>query len=283
MSNLLYALPENLIYFLYICEDNIMRKMTCFLACCVLLLLVNTAHGQSDETRQAILHGKALLAEATSLQDREGMQEARQLFDTLKRDPSVAALAYYYAGYASYRLSTFLPRTQTDERMAYLNEAVADLETAIQKQGDLADAYTLLDRCYGLQIDIDHSLGQTLGEVGEVYRAHALQLAPDNPRVLFLSGAGLYFTPPEYGGDPQLAMEHFEQAAQLFETQTPSDPLLPDWGHAEVYAWIGQGYLIQNPEEAHAALTKALTLDPDYRWVKERLLPQAEAQLKKQP
>ena len=254
-----------------------MQKTTYLLTCCVLLLLVNTVHGQSDETRQAILRGKALLTEATSLQDREGMQEAKQLFDDLKQDTSVAALAYYYAGYASYRLSTFLPHSQTEERMVHLNDAVDNLETTVKKQKDLADAYALLDRCYSLLTGIDH----TFAEVGDVYQAQALELAPNNPRVLFLTGTDLYFTPPEYGGDPQLAMERFEQAARLFEKQTPSDPLLPDWGHAEVYAWLARGYLEQHPEKAHAALTKALALDPDYRWAKDVLLPRVEAQLKK--
>ena len=77
-----------------------------------------------------------------------------------------------------------------------------------------------------------------------------------------------------FGGDPEKGMLGFQQAADLFAAEVVDDPLMPDWGHAEAYAWLGQGHMANGAQEqARAAFEKALALNPDYGWVKYVLLP----------
>ena len=102
----------------------------------------------------------------------------------------------------------------------------------------------------------------------------ALELAPENPRVLMLDGTGLLYTPSMFGGDTEKAIAQFQKAAKQFEKFTPKDSTMPHWGRVEVYAWLGQGYEEEEQyEEAKKAYEKALELNPDYGWVKSYLLP----------
>ena len=108
-----------------------------------------------------------------------------------------------------------------------------------------------------------------------IEKAH--ELAPDNPRVVMMQATSSLFTPTMWGGDVDAAVEDLQRAADLFESDSPSGPLQPDWGHSETYAWLGIAHMKQGRyEEAESALTKALEIDPDFSWVRRVLLPKAK-------
>jgi len=72
----------------------------------------------------------------------------------------------------------------------------------------------------------------------------------------------------------EAAITHLEAA--LFEKEQLQNPLVPDWGKPEVYAWIGVAYLDKNDHaNARTALDRALAIAPDYGWVKNYLYPKA--------
>jgi Tfp pilus assembly protein PilF len=49
---------------------------------------------------------------------------------------------------------------------------------------------------------------------------------------------------------------------------------MPDWGKAEVHAWIGLAHLDRDETIlARKAFERALQIDPDYGWVRYVLLP----------
>jgi tetratricopeptide (TPR) repeat protein len=83
---------------------------------------------------------------------------------------------------------------------------------------------------------------------------------------------------PMFGGSKETAMAGFRRAAELFDKEKFADPLLPDWGHPEAYAWNGVAYLDKNESaNARAALERALAIAPDYGWVKNYRYPKATA------
>src|SRR5699024_257665 len=104
--------------------------------------------------------------------------------------------------------------------------------------------------------------------------------APDNPRVHMINAIGLLKKPSMFGGSTEGAIKEFKKAAELFESFEPANKMMPDWGHAENYAWLGQAYE-QNEQlkEAKTAYNEALKTDPNYGWVKYVLMPQLEDKL----
>ena len=142
---------------------------------------------------------------------------------------------------------------------------------------EAAEAYALLASAYGRQIELSPVKGMFLGPKAGKAIGKALELAPDNPRVVLSAAIGDFNTPGIFGGDKERGMQGFRRAARLFALEKPSDPLEPVWGHSEAFAWLGLAYMDRDDRKrAGAAFEKALEIDPDFGWVKYVLLPELE-------
>lgn len=109
----------------------------------------------------------------------------------------------------------------------------------------------------------------TLGPKSSRAMKRAKELAPDNPRVLLIDGTGDYFTPGMFGGDKEAALEKFERAARLAEIEQVDDPLMPSWGHAEAYAWIGYAHMEAGRTEKGTARLRESLSDQSRLWLGE--------------
>ena len=182
------------------------------------------------------------------------------------------ALLHHYAGYGIYRLAI---RRMADGSTVddLLTEAESSLRASIETR-PLAESYAILSSLLGMRVD-DPATAMRLGmqSVEAILRARAL--GPDNPRVRLLEGISAFHMPETYGGGHRAALEHFLAALELFANDAPPVPL-PDWGHAEAWAWLGQTHsALGQTEEARAAFERALEVQPDYAWVRDILLPTA--------
>lgn len=250
-----------------------MKKfLRAFLLTSALLLAIN-ARAQSVDS--LIIQGKNLINEGCNLWEAALMQKARAQFERLLADKKHEALVRYYLGYCDYRLATFYQQqTNKDMMSKHLEAAITHLEAAVKMNNKFADAYALLSSCYGQKIGLAPMLGMALGPRAGMTMQSALQLEPNNPRVILLDAIGNYYKPPMFGGSKEKALTGFKRAAELFETEQINNPLQPDWGKPEAYAWIGVAYLDKNEKTAaRAALEKALLMAPDYGWVKNYLYP----------
>lgn len=223
---------------------------------------------------------------ATTKWDKNMTLQARALFEKAVDAPNVASLAEYYLGYADYRLSIFFGRAENDKDQAveYLQDAVKHLEKAKKLDRDFADAYALLSSCYGQIIGYKPETAMQNGILSGQMMGIALNLAPENPRVVLLDAIGKYYTPSAFGGSKEKALAGFKTAKKLFATWKPKNNLQPDWGNEEVYAWLGIAYRDRDePIMARKAFQQALAVNPEYSWVKDALLPSLAAGKKQQP
>lgn len=225
-----------------------------------------------------ILEAKQLLREGEMEGSPDKVQRARVTFERAAFDDSVATLAHYYSAYAAHQLVGLLSginsATTRSELVDHIDYAIEHLEVATEREPSFAEGWALLASVYGRKISYRPIAGMTLGPKSNRARKTAEELAPDNPRVVLLQAVSDYNTPRMWGGDKKRAMAGLHRAAGLFETEVVADALQPSWGHGTVYAWLGIVYMDEGDlPEARRALETALTIDPEFRWVKHGLMP----------
>ena len=227
-----------------------------------------------------LVSGRQMLHAGVNQGSLEAIYESRALFERALADSSLGAWPHYYIALADCRIVNLLPGAGDENKEAasgHLKTAVEHLQEATRIDPEAAEAYALLSSAYGRQIGLSPVKSMFLGpKAGKAIRK-AMELAPDNPRVVLSAAIGDFNTPRVFGGNKQRAMQGFRRAARLFALERPSDPLEPVWGHSETFAWLGLAYMDRNDRKrAGAAFEKALEIDPDFGWVKYVLLPDLE-------
>jgi tetratricopeptide (TPR) repeat protein len=242
-------------------------------------LTAGGARAQAGDPAALAERIQALAIEGGSAADPGTLREAAALAERALATYPDDALLHHYRGYALYRLAS---RHACDEAREagcvgrLLEQAEESLMTSLEL-GPLAETYALLGSVYGLRIGENPALGASLGDRIDDLQAQARSLDAENPRVWLLRGIGDFFTPEAYGGGISAARAALERAAAAFERDTPEPPE-PRWGRADVHAWLGQVHQAAGETElAREQYQKALGIDPDYAWVRDRLLPSLDA------
>ena len=186
-----------------------------------------------------------------------------------------ARLRLAYA-YTSWRLASFHERGSSPYQ-ALLKDAEKVLKKSIEENPEDAEALALYGTVNGWLITNLWS-GMHRGPRADESYKKAREADPDNPRVAMLQGTSRLFRPVAFGGGVDKAEAELTEALALFNKE-PRDKPWPNGGRAEIYAWMGQVMLKKGDfHEARTFYDKALTLEPDYRWVLETLLPELDAE-----
>jgi tetratricopeptide (TPR) repeat protein len=199
----------------------------------------------------------------------------------LAADPKNPALLYTraFAHYAA--LPSLHVKKDKDALQAELKKA-ADLLERVKGQPWEAEAAALHSAILGQLIGIQGGLsGMTLGPKSNRLIARAEKALPGNPRVLFFQALSLFNTPAAFGGDSVAGTELFQQSADAFAKADLTTPG-PHWGRADALTWLGIAkQKAGDVAAARAAWEQALSLEPDYGWVKFALLPSLDQPSKK--
>lgn len=244
-----------------------------------LLLVTSPAIAQPADS--LVLQAKQLLKEGELEGSVDKMLLARVTFERAASDDSLSTLAHYYAAYAAHQVIGQLlgdnPDTPKRELLVHIDYAIAHLDEATQRNPSFAEAWALLASLYGRKISLRPLQGMSLGPKSNRAMKTAQKLAPTSPRVVLLEAVGDFNTPRMWGGNKKRAIRGFQKAAELFQEEVISDPLQPSWGRSAVYAWMGIAYMEAGDlPKAREALQKALSIDPEFGWVKYELMPSLE-------
>jgi len=227
-----------------------------------------------------LVSGKQMLQAGENASDLDAMYAARATFERALADTSSTAWGHYYIALADYRIADrlFAAGEQNKDAVSeHLKTAVEHLKEATRLDPQAAEAYSLLSSAYGRQIALNPVKSMVLGPRAGKAAQKALQLAPDNPRVMLSAAISAFNTPKMFGGSKEKGLQGFQRAAELFAREEPTDPIQPTWGHSRTYAWLGLAYQDRGElESARTAFEKALEIDPDFGWVKDVLLPELE-------
>jgi hypothetical protein len=200
------------------------------------------------------------------------------------RDSALACAAHSWRGFAYWRRA--------------LNGAnQPDADPAVIEQ-DFADAAAEFRRALALDstdLEAQIGAGATLMSLGWFRRRDPVQAAdlwreaqrlldkaerrdPENPRLRFVSAGQVYWTPAEFGGDQERAIEMVNQGLERVRgTRPPADPLVPGWGEAELHmlaAFFHSDRATPDLVRAEHHARAALAFHPDWQYVRDILLPQ---------
>ena len=195
--------------------------------------------------------------------DYEGDQAAMQRgYDELKpfvEDQGLASRIRYWRGFAQWRraINGFNDAIDPKELEQNLNTALDEFKIAMEKDPTFVDAKVGTISCLGYlafmnrkdQARAKELVGQILPLVKE-----ADEMAPNNPRLIWVHGPILWNSPPERGGGQDKAIENYQRGLEACsKIKASDDPLEPSWGKPELMMSLAYCYLNTNSADVNAA------------------------------
>jgi tetratricopeptide (TPR) repeat protein len=170
-------------------------------------------------------------------------------------------------GYIGYLLSE-KHKKQARQR---IDETMKILDGAIRQFPDSARLYALRAAFIGYEIGLKPLKAPWLGPKNQENIEEAQRLNPREPRVWFEEGNSYFFRPAIFGGSPKTAIRKYEKAWALINAAPGAKQ---SWFYYYMGAWLGKAYLeADRKEEAYNLFRQLLSEVPDFRWVKDELLP----------
>jgi outer membrane murein-binding lipoprotein Lpp len=142
--------------------------------------------------------------------------------------------ASYYAALSKIMLNYNEP--DNAKKDALLDEAddllaqaasLSDKNNAAQQ----SEIYALTAMAANARLGVDpQKRWQKYGKIFEANLENAKKSNEANPRIYFLKGTSVFYTPKAFGGGKKKALEYFEKAAPLFAKESSDDITIPSWG-----------------------------------------------------
>ena len=243
-------------------------------------LLFTFVAPESPGPRAILLEARNLAYDANYRNDQAGLRSAIAVLEPLAGTGSQAAYANYYLWFVYWALAA--SQVQEKNMAGALDSGKRGLEQArlgVAARDNDPEFHTALANALIVVGFLDRpQFKNVLAELMAV-RRRALELGPDNPRVVMMDAGVIFNTPPDAGGSRERGLARWEEALALFEKEsyaTVIDPIAPRWGHALAYGWMAEVYLGMNPprkENARGAAETALRMRPDFWYVREQVLP----------
>ena len=145
----------------------------------------------------------------------------------------------YYASYAKL-IASFIVQDNKKKDL-FLDEAdkyLGKVKT-IDSQND--ETWVLAALITNARISVDgQNRGMQYGGIFNQNLSKAEKINPDNPRIYYLRGTSLFYTPEMYGGGKAKAKPLLEKAKELFDKETKTSVLKPHWGEKENLDYLKQ-------------------------------------------
>jgi tetratricopeptide (TPR) repeat protein len=233
----------------------------------VLLLSLAAAIGAQE--------GGDLQAQILYAYHTEDLNELGNLVQTLgnqvKAGGADAALRYHLA-HAQYRFGLLAEQKRRKAAAPAFADCIDQLKPVLDQDAKSVEALALQSACYGELAHEEHLEAVLLRSRAEERLKSAFELAPRNPRVLYLMAMDGFARWKPSSPESQRAFANLQQAAQLFEQSSATRTDVPGWGHAEAYLALGQQLAARGDVlGARNWIEKSLIVAPDYKAAQKQL------------
>ena len=148
-------------------------------------------------------------------------------------------LPYYYASFV-YVLANYADSSKTQKDI-YLDKAVKLINKADSLSPNNSEVYTLKGMIAQARMQIDPmNRWQKYGGEAQYSFQKAMEADSLNPRPEYLVGAGVFYTPKQFGGGPDKAKPILENSLRKYEQFVPANDLMPAWGKQMVEELLKQ-------------------------------------------
>ncbi|MBP9028332.1 MAG: tetratricopeptide repeat protein [Bacteroidales bacterium] len=190
----------------------------------------------------------------------------------LAKSPTAAnrfKLLHAQYGYIGYLLG--VKQTEKAKRLIEKAEVHANYLAKIPAYQSTANAIQAALLAY--QISINPYKAPFLGPKSSLLIDEALALSPTNYYALIEKGNARHYAPAIVGGNPTEAVDLYRKAIELIEKEYPTGKP-KTWWYINTYTQMGlAAQKAGNKNLAKKIYQTLLTMEPNYKWVKEELLP----------
>lgn len=172
---------------------------------------------------------------------------------------------------ARYGFIAFSLENEPSTARIHLDKAESELEKLFNYPSQQSNAYAFQGAFLGFRISLRPLTAIRNGP--RSYRAisDALEADPNNPVAWMETGNSRFYTPSTFGGSKQEALEAYLKAVQLFEKDLPNNQR---WLYLNSLVGLAKSYEYTDRKRfAIATYEKALTFEPELKWVRDELLP----------
>ena len=215
--------------------------------------------------------------------DQIAMQKGYDDLKAFLEDKEIASRIRYWRGFAQWRraINGFNDAVDPKALEQDLNTAIDEFKAAIELDPKFVDAKVGIISSLGFLLFADRQDEARRKERIEQILAlekEAREMAPDNPRLIWVQGPILWNRPPERGGGQNKAIQNYQRGLEIFSnTKTSGDPLEPSWGKPEMMMSLAYCYLNAKSADLSAAERyprSALEIVPYWHYTGDILLPQ---------
>ena len=238
---------------------------------------------RASDTARQVAPIVAQIQHADYAGDRDAMQKGYDDLRPFTEDKELASRIRYWRGFAQWRraINGFNDPVDPKELEQNLETAVDEFKIAMQKDPTFVDAKVGMISCLGFMAFMNRQdqarakelVGQILPLVKE-----ADEMAPDNPRLIWVHGPILWNTPPERGGGQDKAIENYQRGLEVCsKIKASDDSLEPSWGKPELMMSLAYSFANKSPPDLEAAernARSALEIVPYWHYMRDILLPQ---------
>jgi len=264
-----------------ICPNKNRAVAVALVATLVSLLVIQTTRA-NDIGEQAV-RIVAQIQRADYEGDRTAMQRGYDDLKPFSEEKDIASRIRYWRGFAQWRraINGFNDSVDPKELEHDLKTALDEFKIALEKDPTFVDAKVGTISCLGYlafmnrkdQAHAKELVGQIMSLVKE-----ATDMAPDNPRLIWVRGPILWGTPPERGGGQDKAIENYQRGLEICSKIKASDDALePSWGKPELMMSLAYSFANKSPPDLEAAernARSALEIVPYWHYMRDILLPQ---------
>jgi hypothetical protein len=195
----------------------------------------------------------------------------QNLSNQVKGGATDAATRYHLA-HAQYRFGLLAAQKRAKAAAPAFSDCIDQLKPILEQDVKSPEALALQSACYGELAKQKHLEAVLLRSREDERLKSAFELAPRNPRVLYLLAMdGIARSKPN-SPENQRALAQLKEAAQLFEQSSATRNDVPGWGHAEAYLALGIQLAARGDVlGARNWIEKSLIVAPDYKAAQKQL------------